>query len=151
MTCAPTKDSGPPGHPPSSIRVFAVRFMGSQGPKASSCRQQRLVRLSGCPDWSESLLGAQIILLVLSCCSSFMFSCAMAHFSTCFQTFSGCEGSRAEKTSRAHHENLRQEFYRENDWISISFTAGRISFLAHLNNIQSYYTAHSVSVIIRIC
>ena len=30
-----------------------------------------LIRLDGCPGWSESSLGAQVILLVLSCCDSF--------------------------------------------------------------------------------
>ena len=29
MTCAPSEDSDQPGHPPSLIRVFAVRSMGS--------------------------------------------------------------------------------------------------------------------------
>ena len=29
MTFAPSEDSDQPGHPPSLIRVFAVRFMGS--------------------------------------------------------------------------------------------------------------------------
>ena len=29
MACAPSEDSDQPGHPPSLIRVFAVRFMGS--------------------------------------------------------------------------------------------------------------------------
>ena len=29
-----------------------------------------LIRLGGCPGWYESLLGAQAILLVLSCCGS---------------------------------------------------------------------------------
>ena len=61
MTCAPSEDSDQPGHPPSLIRVFAVRFMDSWGPNASSCGQRRL--WSG---WSELLLGAHIILLVLS-------------------------------------------------------------------------------------
>ena len=42
MTCAPSEDSYQPGHPPSLIRVFAVRFMGSQEPNASSCGQRRL-------------------------------------------------------------------------------------------------------------
>ena len=30
-----------------------------------------LIRLGGCPGWSESSLGVQVILLVLSCCGSF--------------------------------------------------------------------------------
>ena len=30
-----------------------------------------LIRLGGCPGWSESLLGAHVILLVKSCCGSF--------------------------------------------------------------------------------
>ena len=29
MTCAPSEDSDRPGHPPSLIRVFAVRSLGS--------------------------------------------------------------------------------------------------------------------------
>ena len=29
MACAPSEDSDQPGHPPSLIRVFAVRWMGS--------------------------------------------------------------------------------------------------------------------------
>ena len=41
----------------------------SLGPKASSYGQQRLNRLDECPGWSKSLLGEQVILLVVSCCS----------------------------------------------------------------------------------
>ena len=33
MACAPSKDSDHPGHPPSLIRFFAVRSVGSWGPK----------------------------------------------------------------------------------------------------------------------
>ena len=35
--CAPSEDSDQPGIPPSLIRVFAVRLIGSKGPKLSSC------------------------------------------------------------------------------------------------------------------
>ena len=70
MTCAPSQDSDQPGHPPSLIRVFTVHSKGSQGPNASSCGQQRLWS-----DWADaqadqSLLGTQVILLVLSCTGS---------------------------------------------------------------------------------
>ena len=52
--------------------VLVMRFVGYSGPKLSSCGQWRLlIRLVGCPGWSESSLGAQVILLVLSCCDSF--------------------------------------------------------------------------------
>ena len=40
--CAPSEDPDQPRHPPSLIRVFAVRSMGSWGPKVSSCGQRRL-------------------------------------------------------------------------------------------------------------
>ena len=40
--CAPSEDSDQPGHPPSLIKVFAVRAMGSQEPRLSSCGQRRL-------------------------------------------------------------------------------------------------------------
>ena len=41
--------------------------MGSWGPNVSSCGQRRLtlIRLGGCPSWSESSLDAKVILLVL--------------------------------------------------------------------------------------
>ena len=41
VTVRPAK-TDQPGHPPSLIRVFAVRLMGSKGPKLLSCGQQRL-------------------------------------------------------------------------------------------------------------
>ena len=47
--CAPSEDSGQPGHPPSLIRVFAVRMK-----KAWVLSYP----LSGWPGWSESSLGA---------------------------------------------------------------------------------------------
>ena len=36
MTFVPSEDSDQPGHPPSLIRVFAVRSMGSLGPYCAS-------------------------------------------------------------------------------------------------------------------
>ena len=71
MICAPSEDSDQPGHPPSLIRVFAVHSVGGWGPNVSSCEQQRLIRLGGCPGWSESSLGAKVILLALSWGGSF--------------------------------------------------------------------------------
>ena len=42
MASAPNEASDQPSHPPSLIRVFAVRSKGSQGPNLSSCGQRRL-------------------------------------------------------------------------------------------------------------
>ena len=49
MTCAPSEDSDQPRHPPSLIIVFAVRFIGSQGPSPSSGEQRRLWS-----DWEDA-------------------------------------------------------------------------------------------------
>ena len=49
------------GHPPSLIRVFTVPMK-----KAWVLNYQLSARLGGCPGWSESSLGA-VILLILSC------------------------------------------------------------------------------------
>ena len=65
----PAKTRDQPGHPP-DWSVFARRSVGNQGPTASLCGQWRLIRLGGCPGWSESSLAAQVILLVLSWCGS---------------------------------------------------------------------------------
>ena len=67
MACAPSKDSDPPGHPPSLIRVFAVRMKKAWVLSYSLSAQRRL--------WSDladaqvdlSFAGRTLILLVLSC------------------------------------------------------------------------------------
>ena len=51
--CAPSEDSDQPGHPPSLIRDFAVRTVGSKGPKLSSFGQRRL--WSDCADAQADL------------------------------------------------------------------------------------------------
>ena len=54
--CAPSEDSDQPGH---LIRVFAVRMKKAWVLSYPLSAQRRLIRLSGCPGWSESSLGAQ--------------------------------------------------------------------------------------------
>ena len=72
MACAPSKDSDQPGHPPSLIRVFAVHMKKAWVLSYPLSEQRRLlIRLGGCPCWSESLLGAHAILFVLSRCGSY--------------------------------------------------------------------------------
>ena len=44
---------------------------GSLGPIYPLSAKRRLIRLGGCPGWSKSLLGATVILLVLSCGGSY--------------------------------------------------------------------------------
>ena len=61
--CARSKDSDNAGHQP-IWSVFAMRSMGSLGPKLPSCGQWWPVRLGVCPGWSELSLGAYVILLV---------------------------------------------------------------------------------------
>ena len=69
-TCAPSEDSDQPGHPPSLIRVFAVRMKKPWVLRNPLSAEQRLIRLRGCPGWSESSLGAHATLLVFSCYGS---------------------------------------------------------------------------------
>ena len=77
--CAPNKDSDQPGHPPSLIRVFAVRMNKTWVLSYPLSAQRRLwIRLGGSPGWSVSSLGA-LILLVLSCRSS-----NLAYYRTCY-------------------------------------------------------------------
>ena len=67
MACAPSEDSDHPGHPPSLIRVFAVRMKKAWVVSYPlSATAKILIRLGGCPGWSEFLLGAYVSLLVLS-------------------------------------------------------------------------------------
>ena len=64
MTYAPSEDSDQPGQWPSLI-CLRCPHEESLGPHLPSA-QRRLIRLGGCPGWSESLLGVQVILWVLS-------------------------------------------------------------------------------------
>ena len=57
--CAPSADSDQPGHSPSLIRVFAVRMKKAWVLSYPLSAQRRLIRLVGCPGWSESSLCAQ--------------------------------------------------------------------------------------------
>ena len=49
------------------IWVFAVRMKKHWFLNYLLSAQQRLIRLGGCPGWSESSLGEHVVLLVLSC------------------------------------------------------------------------------------
>ena len=62
VACAPSEDSDQPGHPPRLIGVFAVRMKKSWVLCYPLSAQRRLIRLSGCPGWSEFSLGAYAIL-----------------------------------------------------------------------------------------
>ena len=72
--CAPSEDSDQPGHQPSLIRIFAVRMKKAWVLSyPNELTAKTLIRLGGCPGWSESSLGAHFSLLVLSQGSSFVF------------------------------------------------------------------------------
>ena len=98
MTCVPSEDSGQPGHPPSLIRVFAVRmklpwvlsypssgkqrlwsdWVNAQADQSLRVKVPRFLHTDSEDSdqarqmgWSESSLGAQVILLVLSCSDSY--------------------------------------------------------------------------------
>ena len=86
MTCAPSEDSDQPGHSPSLIRVFTGCLKKLWVLSYPLSAQRRLIRLGGCPGWSESSLGAHVILLVLSCAGSIL----------CFQ--SGHDKSKASRS-----------------------------------------------------
>ena len=59
MACASSKDSDQPGHLPSLITVITVHMKKTWVLSYPLSTQQRLIRLGGCPGWSESSLGSQ--------------------------------------------------------------------------------------------
>ena len=70
-TCEPSEDSDQTGNPPSLIRVSAVHMKKPWVLSYPLSAQRRLIRLCGCPGWSESSLCARVILLILSCCQHY--------------------------------------------------------------------------------
>ena len=70
--CVPSKESDQAGHPPSLISLRCA-LSGSLRTQAFFMRTVKtLIRLGGCPGWSESSLGTHAILLVLSWSGSFV-------------------------------------------------------------------------------
>ena len=65
--CASSEDSDQAGHPTSQISLRCPREERLGSLLSFERRAKTLIRLGGCPGWSESSLGAQVILLVLSC------------------------------------------------------------------------------------
>ena len=73
--CALSEDSDQPGHPPSLITAVCCVLNVSLRTQAFFIRTAKtLIRLGGCPDWSEYSLGTHAILLVLSWGGSFSFA-----------------------------------------------------------------------------
>ena len=66
MTCTPSENSDQSGIRP-AWSVFAIHLIRVWFLSYSYSAQRRLIRLGGCPGWSESSLCVQVILLVLSC------------------------------------------------------------------------------------
>ena len=56
----------------SSVRLIRGFAVCMKKPWVLSYPLSAQQRLSGCPGWSESSLGAQVVLFVLSCCGSFI-------------------------------------------------------------------------------
>ena len=70
-TCVTSNDSDQTVHPPSMARILVHPSLDSLEAVEGTCNQWRLIRLHGCAGWSESLLIAQALLLVLSCAGSY--------------------------------------------------------------------------------
>ena len=66
MACAPSEYSNQPGHPPSLISLYSALSEKLKTQAFFKRTGKTLIRLGGCPGWSESLLSAHAILLVLS-------------------------------------------------------------------------------------
>ena len=127
MICAPSEDSDQPGHPPSLIRISAVRLKQTWALSYPVCAQRRLwsdwvecpgwsetlIRLGGCPGWSESSLGTKVILLVLSWGGSkcfFLESTYAAHIHF-IKFFTFCKEPNMKSFSHANNIVLRRDIY----------------------------------------
>ena len=66
ITFAPSEDSDQPGHSPSLISLHWQHDEALSPKLLIKHTAKTLIRLGGCPGWSESSLGTQIILLDLS-------------------------------------------------------------------------------------
>ena len=97
---APSEDSDQPGHAPSLIRVFAVRMKKAWALSYPLNASEDSGQTGGCPDWSESSLGAQ----------SLCWFCHVAvHFSLELLGYTPTT-SALETTTRMHQQRLLSLF-----------------------------------------
>ena len=90
--CAPSEDSEKPGHPPSLIRVFAVRMKKSWDlsyPLSAERHSEDSDQTGRTPRLSWVFAGRTLILLVSSCRGSFVhknpINCLICHLIVCIQ------------------------------------------------------------------
>ena len=62
MACAPSKDSDQPGHPLSDQSSLCAQSVAKDPSFLHADSKKTLIKLGGCPGWSESLLGTHVIL-----------------------------------------------------------------------------------------
>ena len=70
MTFAPSENSNQPAHAVWLESLLCIQWV-AKNPRIFMWTAKTLIRLGGCPGWSESSMGAQVILSVLSCCGSY--------------------------------------------------------------------------------
>ena len=109
--CAPSKDSGQPGHPPSLIRVFAVCMKKAWLP--SECTAKTLIGLGGCSGCSEFLLGAHSLCWFCHVAAHLIFSCSHLH------TLQGYTCPAEGYISNGHSANLAWAL--NSDWLKVDF------------------------------
>ena len=136
MACAPSGYSDQPGHPPSLIRVFAVRLKKAWILSYPLSAQWRLIRLGRCPGWPESSLGAHAILLVLSRCGSYGFECfinSIVGYKKCITYAATRLGWLIAPSERAAHvifdENVSRRCF---DMFEICAYQHYVTFVSHL-------------------
>ena len=78
LVCVPSQDSDQPDHPPSLISLPTVSLKEAWALNYLLSTMKTIIRPGKCPGWSESSLGAQVILLILSCSGS-LFSWLLCH------------------------------------------------------------------------
>ena len=93
--CAPSKDSDQPGHPRSLIRVFTVCMKKAWVLSTA----KTLIRLDGCPGWSESSLGAHLF-----CWFCHVVAQIPVRLREAVSAYSFCSSWSSDKTSQ--HESV---------------------------------------------
>ena len=110
--------------------------------KLSSCGQSRLIKLGGCPGWSESSLDAHAILLVCHALAQFKIfdgifwelgtKTSIENHQAFLLSFTGC----ITKTCLYNFDPLKPHFYI----VKLGFTGVYIIFLVSAQNIDCGYS-----------
>ena len=143
---APSEDSDKPGYPLSLIRVFAVRMKKAWVLSYPLSAQRRLIRLGGCPGWSESLLGTHLFCWFCHVAAHLIVGLPQSHFNL--------EILKTNRTSSQFYSWLRDDVKTTKNlliwnklfvWENVCLWLSKLTMVCISYRCRAWYAFHTIA------